>query len=183
MHSSLQDKRLFLVFTLITTRGLCCSALLFRSFRATGLRHQNAGRICSFNKETEIASIALPDDSVLVQERKFKVVTCMSTACYQKRKYLGLDSLSTFGAMYARASSTSVRVEESPCLGSCQFAPCVAVEHDDYYGFVALEGMTNEEFGAKAFHNIITEEDLDRVWTCIENAARLMAAAEEECQE
>lgn len=74
----------------------------------------------------------------------------MSTACCQKRKALSLDSLATFGAMYARASASSIQVEESPCLGSCKLAPCIGVEHEDYVGCVALEGMTDEEFGAKA---------------------------------
>lgn len=93
-----------------------------------------------------------------------------------------MDSLSTFGAMYARASehSSRVRVEEGTCIGSCKRAPCVAVEHDDYFGTVALDGMTSEEFSSDAFLNIVTEEDADRVWSCVENAVKLMAEAEED---
>jgi NADH:ubiquinone oxidoreductase subunit E len=74
----------------------------------------------------------------------------MSTACCQRRKALGMDSLATFGAMYERAMSTNVHVEESPCLGSCKLAPCIGIEHEDYVGCVALEGMNNQEFDAKA---------------------------------
>ena len=79
----------------------------------------------------------------------------MSTACSNKRKSLGLDSLSTFGAFYARSTKDgdgelAVRVEEGPCLGACKYAPCVAVEHDDYFGSVSLEGMTDAEFGDRA---------------------------------
>jgi Thioredoxin-like [2Fe-2S] ferredoxin len=81
---------------------------------------------------------------------KFKVVTCMSTSCSKKRKDLGLDSLSTFGAFYSRSKgereNLSIAVEEGPCMGACKMAPCVAVEHDDFLGSVALEGMTDQEF-------------------------------------
>ena len=80
---------------------------------------------------------------------KFKIVTCMSTSCSQKRKNLGLDDLATFGAMYSRAKNgcaPSVQVEEGPCQGACKMAPCIAIEHDDFVGSVALEGMTDREF-------------------------------------
>jgi NADH:ubiquinone oxidoreductase subunit E len=84
------------------------------------------------------------------QESKFKILTCTSTACCQKRSALGMESLATFVALFARARSTQIQVEEGPCLGSCKLAPCVGVEHEDYVGCVALEGMTNQEFTAKA---------------------------------
>jgi NADH:ubiquinone oxidoreductase subunit E len=80
---------------------------------------------------------------------KFKVVTCMSTSCSQKRKTLGQDSLATFGALYSRAkfgNAPDVRVEEGPCLGKCNEAPCVAIEHDDFIGSVSLEGMKDGEY-------------------------------------
>ena len=75
----------------------------------------------------------------------------MSTSCSKKRKDLGLDSLSTFGALYARSMKSEVGelcipVEEGPCMGACKKAPCVAVEHEDFGGSVALEGMTDGEF-------------------------------------
>ena len=78
-------------------------------------------------------------------------MTCMSTSCSKKRKDLGLDSLSTFGALYARSMKSEVGelcipVEEGPCMGACKKAPCVAVEHEDFVGSVALEGMTDGEF-------------------------------------
>lgn len=80
---------------------------------------------------------------------KFKVVTCMSTSCSEKRKNLRLDDLATFGAFFSRAKQSnapSVRVEEGPCLGACSKSPCVAIGHDDYIGSVSLEGMTEAEF-------------------------------------
>ena len=81
---------------------------------------------------------------------KFKVVTCMSTSCSNKRKNLGMDSLSTFAAFYSRSTGNgnapAINVEEGPCLGACKEAPCVAVEHADFVGSVSLEGMTDNEF-------------------------------------
>jgi len=114
------------------------------------------------------------------QEKKFKIVTCMSTSCSKKRESLGMDSLSTFGALYSRAADSCVAVEEGPCVGSCRKGPCVAIEHDDFLGTVALEGMTPEEFSSDAFQNVVTEEDADRVWSCVENAVKIMVEAEEE---
>mmetsp|Transcript_15996 Transcript_15996/g.40124 ORF Transcript_15996/g.40124 Transcript_15996/m.40124 type:complete len:181 (-) Transcript_15996:327-869(-) len=122
----------------------------------------------------------LSEESISEQEEKFKIVTCMSTACSQRRKSLGMDSLSTFGAMFSRASASGVKVEEGPCIGFCKKGPCVAIEHEDFFGSVALEGMTADEFASDAFLNIVTEEDADRVWSCVENAVRVMAEAEEE---
>jgi hypothetical protein len=86
------------------------------------------------------------------EAEKFKVLTCMSTSCCQKRKALGLDSLATFGAMYSRiqgGNAPMVRLEEAACLGACKKAPCVAVEHDDFVGTVSLLGMTDDEFSSR----------------------------------
>lgn len=88
---------------------------------------------------------------------KFKIVTCMSTSCCRRRKNLGLDSLATFSDLYTLSSKATARsstgsaepiimVEEGPCLGACKMAPCVAIEHEDFVGSVALEGMTDREF-------------------------------------
>ncbi len=94
---------------------------------------------------------ALTDEVITEQEGKFKIVTCMSTACSRKRRSLGMDELSTFGAMYSRASDSRVKVEEGPCIGSCKKGPCVAIEHEDFVGTVALEGMTADEFSSDAY--------------------------------
>jgi hypothetical protein len=93
----------------------------------------------------------LSDEVIAEQEEKFKIVTCMSTACSRKRESLGMDNLCTFGAMYSRASSSRVEVEEGPCIGSCKKAPCVSIEHEDFFGNVALEGMTADEFASDAY--------------------------------
>jgi len=122
----------------------------------------------------------LSDDVIAEQEEKFKIVTCMSTACSRKRAAMGMDNLCTFGAMYSRASASRVQVEEGPCVGSCNKAPCVTIEHEDFFGSVALEGMTADEFASDTFLHILTEEDADRVWSSVENAVQVMAEAEED---
>jgi (2Fe-2S) ferredoxin len=117
---------------------------------------------------------------------KFKVVTCMSTACSKKRTVLGMDEFSTFAAFWGRSrdrTSAIVEVEEVSCLGSCQQAPCVAIVHEDYEGSVALEGMDQTEFNANVFQRVITEDDADRVWSCVENAIITMAEEDEEEEE
>uniref|UniRef100_A0A7S2A844 Uncharacterized protein n=1 Tax=Trieres chinensis TaxID=1514140 RepID=A0A7S2A844_TRICV len=117
------------------------------------------------------------------QCEKFKVLTCMATSCSRKLKSLGVDEFATFGALWQRkedANANGLQVEESSCLGSCKFGPCVAVEHEDYVGAVSLEGMTQDEFNARAFHSVITDEDMDRVWQSVANAICIMANEEQE---
>lgn len=120
---------------------------------------------------------------------KFEITTCMSPSCNRKRKEAGLDPLSTFAAMYERSkqagaangnSDLFVNVEESPCMGACQYGPCVSIQHDDFVGSVALEGMTETEFADRTFQNILTEEDADRVWESVENAVQVMAEGGED---
>jgi hypothetical protein len=80
---------------------------------------------------------------------KFKIITCMSTSCNKKRKDLNMDKLTTYAAFYQRIQDSStpmVQLDEGPCLGFCKSAPCVAIEHEDFVGTVALEGMTDNEF-------------------------------------
>jgi hypothetical protein len=98
------------------------------------------------------------------QEKQFKIITCMSTSCSRKRDELGMDSLSTFGAMYSRASSSKVQVDEGACVGSCKDGPCIAIEHEDFVGSVSLEGMTDEEFSKKTYvQRILKQKSLDLV--------------------
>ncbi|CAB9506333.1 expressed unknown protein [Seminavis robusta] len=139
-----------------------------------------------FLSETTNNAVEEQTDLRSATAAKFKVLTCTSTACSKRRKTFGMDDLATFGAFYSRAKKSfpeTMQVEEAPCLGSCKFGPCVGVEHEDYYGTVALEGMTQDEFGASCFHNIITEEDADRVWACVENAVEVMMEAEDDDEE
>eukprot|EP00560_Eucampia_antarctica_P001417 CAMPEP_0197840540 /NCGR_PEP_ID=MMETSP1437-20131217/45668_1 /TAXON_ID=49252 ORGANISM="Eucampia antarctica, Strain CCMP1452" /NCGR_SAMPLE_ID=MMETSP1437 /ASSEMBLY_ACC=CAM_ASM_001096 /LENGTH=185 /DNA_ID=CAMNT_0043450171 /DNA_START=154 /DNA_END=711 /DNA_ORIENTATION=+ len=113
----------------------------------------------------------------------FTIKTCSSTACTRKKSSLGIDDLAVYGGLYVRkgeAGAHAVEVEESGCLGSCKFAPCVAIEHSEFHGTVGLEGMTDQEFQDSLFHNIITEEDIDRVWNCVENAIEVMSNEDED---
>jgi len=100
-----------------------------------------------------------------------------------------MDEYETFASLYSRKEEeeedgqrlyANVKMEESSCLGSCQFAPVVAVEHEDYEGTVGLEGMDGLELNTRVFHKVITESDVDRVWGCITNAIHTMAEEEEE---
>jgi hypothetical protein len=140
----------FAVLLFIVSESLRVRGFHLYSSRRKGRCHiayiktSSSVRETSKNMETNLAA------SVSEQESKFKILTCMSTACCRKRTLLGTEPLETFVALFARATCTHIQVEESPCLGSCQLAPCVGVEHEDYVGRVALEGMTNDEFAAKA---------------------------------
>lgn len=117
---------------------------------------------------------------------KFKILTCTSTACAKKRKVLGLDEYSTYGAFFSRIKNENyqtVQLDECPCLGACKNAPVVAIQHDDFEGTVSLSGMNDAEFNQKVFHKIIDEGDADRVWSCVENAVVMMAEMEDEEEE
>ena len=81
--------------------------------------------------------------------RKFKILTCSSTSCAKKRQICGMDDYATYGAFFTRikeGNAPDVQLEEAPCLGSCKKSPCVAIQHEDYDGNVALEGMNGNEF-------------------------------------
>lgn len=93
-----------------------------------------------------------------------------------------MDEYSTFSAFYTRAGEErlEVTVEEAPCLGACQLAPVVGIEHADYEGTVALLGMDDAEFAQRLFHRVIDESDADRVWTAVKEAIRVMSEKQEE---
>jgi len=86
------------------------------------------------------------DSSIASQ---LKILVCSSTSCTAKRRKIGLDELATFVGLYERkegACASDVEVTEASCLGRCGKAPCVGIEHEDYVGTVALEGMNPNEF-------------------------------------
>ena len=89
---------------------------------------------------------------------QFKILTCSSTACTKKCQAFGIDEYALFSGLYQRkenaanGSASQVVVEETGCMGKCKLGPCVGVEHEDYYGRVALEGMTSNEFRDQVFH-------------------------------
>jgi len=109
--------------------------------------------------------------------QKFKVVTCSATSCAKKRQVLGLDEYATFASFWERVQDgiPEMQVEETSCLGSCKKAPCVAIEHAEYEGTVALEGMDAFEFSDRVFHRVIDQGDVERVWDCVQNAVQVMS--------
>jgi (2Fe-2S) ferredoxin len=155
------------------------STLIFNSAGA------DADASAALAEAEEIAradAIVMDIDVDPAEARKFKILTCSSTACSKKRTVLGLDEFSTFAAFWSRSqerTSLTVQVEESSCLGSCKQAPCVGILHEDFEGAVGLEGMDPAEFNAKVFQRIISEDDADRVWSSVENAILAMAEEEE----
>ena len=149
---------LFVPESSLSLMSIQCRRAVFG--RGRSHHHRPTGRICSLLEAlsdgssedvTTATSPCLSDEKIAEQEKQFKIVTCMSTACSQKRQSLGMDSLSTFGAMYSRASASQVQVEEGPCIGSCKKSPCVSIEHEDFFGSVALEGMTADEFSSDTY--------------------------------
>lgn len=141
----------------------------FDTRMAMSADHESASSAPAETTESRVAS-------------QLKVVTCSSTSCAKKRKDLGQDEYATFSEFYMRAKDIfpTMTVEESPCLGCCKAAPCVAVEHEEYEGTVSLEGMTETEFSDRVFENIFFSDDVDRVWESIENAVQVLTAQEEE---
>jgi hypothetical protein len=107
---------------------------------------------------------------------KFKILACSSTSCTTRRRELRLDKLATYSALYvlSQERAPSVQLFESPCLGECRDAPCVAVEHDDYEGTVSLLGMQADEFARRVFLRVVGDSDIDRVWSCVESAIEAM---------
>lgn len=99
----------------------------------------------------------------------------------KRSKAFGLDEYALYSGMYQRKEdnvASAVQIEEGTCMGRCKFGPCIGIEHEDYDGFVGLEGMEPHEMSYRVFENIVTESDLDRVWACVENGIRTLA---EEC--
>ena len=111
-------------------------------------------------EEEEECSLSLNDGNAAGICSQFKILTCTSKACSQKRQILQMDQYATFSALYSRKEEAGgpyamVDVEESPCLGRCKLAPCVAVEHEDYVGTVGLVGMTDAELNDRVFHRCV----------------------------
>lgn len=124
----------------------------------------------------------LTEDEVEVA-RQFKIVTCSASSCTAMRKKLSLDEYATFSLLYERLVQNEllpiIPIEETSCLGSCAMAPCVAIEHEDYDGTVALYGMSPSEFQLRTFHNVIHDNDAQRIWDILIASIRTMACTNE----
>jgi hypothetical protein len=189
MYTASPPKRLVLTIVLlfrVSSGWVPIYPWCILSTGSTGIRGYFCWKALSTISRTSPASRLhqLPEGCPLLDPSvagKFKILTCSSTSCSQKRASHNLDQYSTFSAFYVRVKgrAPSVRVEESPCLGSCKEAPCVGIEHDDFIGPVALTDMTESEFSVRVFHRVLLDDDVDRVWSAVEEAIQLMAAQDE----
>jgi hypothetical protein len=113
--------------------------------------------------------------------QQFTIQVCTSTSCCKKLNQLGLDQYHLLGELYEEARIANIEqdiiVEDGGCRGgmNCKMGPCVAVLHEDFDGSVALEGMAQSEFNERVFHGVSTQDDVNRVWSCVTNAINLMA--------
>ena len=127
-------------------------------------------------------SVLLTENEVIIA-RQFKIVTCSASSCAAMRNKLGLEEYATFTLLYERLVEDQllsvIPIEETSCLGSCAMAPCVAIEHEDYDGTVALSGMHPSEFRLRTFHNVIQEQDVQRIWEILLQSIQTMAATNE----
>ena len=106
---------------------------------------------------------ATDDTTIQVQEeqskeldheiaQQFTIQVCTSTSCTKKLKQVGLDQYHVLGEIYAYAQSANLEtcmvIEDGGCNGgkNCQMGPCVSIQHEDFVGNVALEGMNSNEF-------------------------------------
>lgn len=131
--------------TELTVFALCLVSVFgsfvpLRSINSHNGRQETTGLSMSeVEKATDLSKVA----------SKFKVMTCSASSCAQKRKVMRLDDFATYGGFYNRIKEgpfDTVQLEETSCLGSCKLAPAVAIQHEDFVGNVALEGMTDNEF-------------------------------------
>jgi len=177
---------LFLFIISITSIRNAAAFSFFQppSYRTASIRSQRVilhEQSIEHNKETECMDDNDNDiTSAQMQEQgqKFKVMVCGSTSCTKARRIRNMDEYYTLGGIDAR-SDHGVVVEESGCIGSCKKAPVVAVMHEDFMGYVGLEGMRGAEFQDQRFHKIVTEEDMDRVWCAVDSAVKEMVIDEE----
>jgi NADH:ubiquinone oxidoreductase subunit E len=130
--------------------ALAVAGLLAKGSAAFQFPHSSLQKSCQLKLSQQVdVDIQTENELRSVTASKFKITTCTSTACAKRRQRDGMDELATFSAFFSRIQDSripQVKVEEGPCLGSCKLAPCVAIEHEDYEGTVALEGMTQSEF-------------------------------------
>ena len=177
MHQALVTMAsLMLAIMAIATQQQCCHAFQIVS---TG-----------YNQKMRLASAAAGDHDIALSDKdqldkstaqQFSIQVCTSTSCSKKLKRLGLDQYHILGELYEKARIANIEkdiiVEDGGCRGglNCKMGPCVAVFHEDFVGSVALEGMAQSEFNERIFHGVSTQDDVERVWSCVTNAINLMA--------
>jgi predicted metal-binding protein len=127
----------------------------------------------------DLSSSPLLTADEILAARQFKIVTCNASSCATKRKKLRLDEYATYTLLYERLYQNQlldvISIEETSCLGSCSMAPCVAIEHEEYDGTVALMGMDPSEFQLRAFHQVVDHQDAQRIWDILLQSIKIMA--------
>ena len=86
--------------------------------------------------------------------KQFKVKICSSTSCEKSSKAFGLEEYALFSGIYERKNEVNlpmIEINEAPWMGCCKFGPCIGVEHEDYEGYVGLEGMESNEITPRIF--------------------------------
>lgn len=138
--------------------------------------------IKSLQQMNHLTSSLFTKDELIVAARQFKIVTCSASSCTAQRKKLSLDDYATFTLFYERLYQNQliniIRIEETSCLGSCSMAPCVGIEHEDYDGTVALDGMNPSEFQLRTFHHVYNDNDVQRIWDILIQSIKTMAATD-----
>lgn len=141
-------------------------------------KQQNGLFLSGSEKNTEYNNEALNSEVA----SQFSILVCSSTTCSKRSSTCGLQEYEVLSGLYERkegAGASAVTVKESGCLGRCGSGPCIGVEHEDFFGNVALDGMKPNEFNDCVFHRVVSETDMDRVWTTVENAIIIMSEEEE----
>jgi len=85
---------------------------------------------------------------------QFTIKICSSSSCLKRSTTFGLEDYALLSGLYQRKEengATRVKIEEGTCMGRCKFGPCIGVEHEDYEGFVGLEGMEPPELSHRVF--------------------------------
>lgn len=184
--------RITLLFITIAITHQCCDAFRAAAWLIPTGRYN---RITQRQWQLASAAETSGDQDILVSSNKqldkmtaqqFSIQVCTSTNCCRKMNQLGLDQYHMLGELYEKARLANIEkdmiVEDGGCRGgkNCKLGPCVAVMHEDFDGSVALEGMGQSEFNERVFHGVATQDDVERVWSCITNAIELMTVESDE---
>jgi hypothetical protein len=166
----------FMAILAVATKQQCCHA--FQTVSTGSILKSRLASAAAGDQD-----IALSDKDQLDKStaQQFTIQVCTSTSCCKKMNRLGLDQYHLLGELYEKARIANIEkdmiVEDGGCRGgvNCKMGPCVAVFHEDFVGSVALEGMAQSEFNERVFHGVSTQDDVERVWSCVTNAINLMA--------
>jgi (2Fe-2S) ferredoxin len=148
IHLFMMIVRYTLPYTLIIV--LCNVDAFLMQFRSKV--YEKRSSVLYSNEQIEQDSSALDPDIA----RQFKVVICASDACNKKSlNTFGLEEYALFAGILERRDENHrqlpLRVEEGTCMGSCKFGPCIGVEHEDYEGYIGLDGMKMDELQDRVF--------------------------------